>query len=48
MAQYLDDDDKEYKEISINIIPNMLGIGNAATPSGLQAMATMQEKNPNN
>mgnify|MGYP006947101076 FL=1 len=25
----------------------MLGIGNAATPSGLQAMATMQEKNPN-
>lgn len=43
----LNKDDKEYKEISINIIANMLGIGNAATPSGLQAMATMQEKNPN-
>lgn len=40
-------EDKEYKEISINIIANLLGIGNAATPSGLQAMRTMQEKNNN-
>ena len=40
-------EDKEYKEISINIIANLLGIGNAATPSGLQAMKTMQEKNSN-
>ena len=39
--------DKEYKEITINIIANLLGIGNAATPLGLQAMKTMQEKNPN-
>lgn len=38
-------EDKEYEEISINIISNLLGIGNAATPSGLKAMATMQEKN---
>ena len=40
-------EDKEYKEITINIIANLLGIGNAATPLGLQAMKTMQEKNPN-
>ena len=25
-------EDKEYKEITINIIANLLGIGNAATP----------------
>ena len=40
-------EDKEYKEITINIIANLLGIGNAATPLGLKAMKTMQEKNPN-
>ena len=40
-------EDKEFKEITINIIANLLGIGNAATPLGLQAMKTMQEKNPN-
>ena len=40
-------EDKEYKEITINIIANVLGIGNAATPLGLKAMKTMQEKNPN-
>lgn len=40
-------EDKEYKEITINIIANLLGIGNAATPLGLKAMQTMQEKNPN-
>ena len=39
--------DKEYNEITINIIANLLGIGNAATPLGLKAMKTMQEKNPN-
>lgn len=39
-------EDKEYKEITINIIANLLGIGNAATPLGLKAMQTMQEKNP--
>lgn len=40
-------EDKEYKEITINIIANLLGIGNAATPLGIKAMQTMQEKNPN-
>ena len=39
-------EDKEYKEITINSIANLLGIGNAATPLGLKAMQTMQEKNP--
>lgn len=37
--------DKEYKEITMNIIANILGLGNAATPLGLKAMRTMQEKN---
>lgn len=39
--------DKEYDEISMNIVANMLGIGNAATPLGIKAMQTMQEKNKN-
>ena len=35
----------EYEYISMNIIANMLGLGNAATPIGLKAMQKMQEKN---
>lgn len=38
-------EDKEYDEISMNIVANLLGIGNAATPLGIKAMQTMQEKN---
>ena len=41
----MNEKDKEYKEITLNIIANLLGIGNAATPLGLKAMKTMQEKN---
>lgn len=41
----MNEEDKEYKEITLNIIANLLGIGNAATPLGLKAMKTMQEKN---
>ena len=37
--------DKEYNEISMNIIANILGLGNAATTLGIKAMKTMQEKN---
>ena len=37
--------DKEYQEICMNIISNLLGLGNAATPLGLKAMKSMQEKN---
>lgn len=38
-------EDKEYKEICMNMIANLLGLGNAATPLGLKAMQLMQEKN---
>lgn len=38
-------EDKEYKEISMNMVANILGLGNAATPLGLKAMETMQKKN---
>ena len=37
--------DKEYEEITINIIANLLGIGNAATPLGIKAMQELQELN---
>ena len=33
------------KEISMNIIANILGLGNAATPLGLKAMKSMQKEN---
>ena len=33
------------KEISMNMIANILGLGNAATPLGLKAMESMQKKN---
>lgn len=36
---------KVKKEISMNIIANMLGLGNAATPLGIKAMNSMQEIN---
>lgn len=36
-----------YNEISMNIIANIFGLGNAATPLGLKAMKSMQEKNSN-
>lgn len=37
--------DRAYEEISMNIIANVLGLGNAATPLGLKAMKTMQKDN---
>lgn len=36
---------KILKKISINISANLLGIGNAATPSGLAAMEVLDEEN---
>ena len=30
----------------MNMVANILGLGNAATPLGLKAMQSMQEKNP--
>lgn len=41
----LKNDKKIKSEISMNIIANVLGLGNAATPLGLKAMKSMQEKN---
>ena len=35
------------KEISMNMIANILGLGNAATPLGLKAMKSMQKENKN-
>ncbi len=35
------------KEISMNIIANLLGLGNAATPLGIKAMESMQKENNN-
>lgn len=39
------DNKKIHEEISMNIVSNMLGLGNAATPLGLKAMQSMQENN---
>ena len=36
---------KAKEEISMNMVANLLGLGNAATPLGLKAMKTMQEEN---
>ncbi len=36
---------KAKEEISMNLIANILGLGNAATPLGLKAMKTMQKEN---
>lgn len=33
------------QEISMNMIANILGLGNAATPLGIKAMKTMQKEN---
>lgn len=38
--------EKIKKEISMNLVANMLGIGNAATPLGIKTMRSMQEINP--
>lgn len=38
-------DSKTNEHISMNIIANILGLGNAATPLGLKAMESMQEEN---
>ena len=41
----LKNNSKIQKEISMNIIANILGLGNAATPLGLKAMNSMQKDN---
>ncbi|MCI8519795.1 MAG: hypothetical protein HFJ51_07260 [Clostridia bacterium] len=39
--------DSDHEEISLNIIANILGLGNASTPLGLKAMESLQRNNPN-
>lgn len=39
------DNEKAKEEISMNMIANILGLGNAATPLGLKAMKTLQKDN---
>ena len=41
------DNKKITKEISMNMIANILGLGNASTPLGLKAMESMQKINKN-
>ncbi|MBP3801948.1 MAG: nucleoside recognition protein [Clostridia bacterium] len=36
-----------HRQISLNIVANILGLGNAATPIGLKAMKSMQKDNKN-
>ena len=40
-------DSKAYNEISMNIVANALGLGNASTPLGLKAIKSMQDENKN-
>lgn len=37
--------DEVYTEISMNMVANIMGLGNAATPLGLKAMKSMQKQN---
>lgn len=39
-------DAQVHKEISMNMVANILGLGNAATPLGLKAMKSLQKDNP--
>ena len=43
----INEKDEIHKEISMNIIANLLGLGNAATPLGLKAMKSLQKANKN-
>lgn len=43
----INENDRASKEISMNMVANILGLGNAATPLGLKAMKTMQKENKN-
>ena len=38
---------KSYNNIIMNVIANILGLGNAATPLGLKAMTELQKENSN-
>jgi len=41
----VNNNEKIKKEISMNMVANILGLGNAATPLGIKAMKSMQDEN---
>lgn len=41
----INEEDEVHNQITMNIIANIMGLGNAATPLGLKAMKSMQKKN---
>ena len=43
----IDKKSKAYDEILMNVVSNIVGLGNAATPCGLRAMEEMQKENDN-
>lgn len=43
----INENDKVYEEISMNVVANLFGLGNAATPLGLKAMKSLQKNNKN-
>ena len=42
----LNENDRAFEDISMNMTSNLLGLGNASTPCGLKAMEILQEENP--
>ncbi len=42
----LDSKSEAYEHITLNMVTNMLGIGNAATPAGLKAVEELEKINP--
>ena len=41
------ENEEVYTEISMNVVANVMGLGNAATPMGLKAMKSLQSRNNN-
>lgn len=41
----INENETVYTEISMNVIANIMGLGNAATPMGLKAMKSLQKRN---
>lgn len=41
----LNENAEVFEDISMNVVSNLLGLGNASTPAGLKAMEKLQEKN---
>jgi len=43
----INESEKVYTEISMNVVANVMGLGNAATPMGLKTMKSLQDRNKN-